>query len=437
MGEKNLMEEEHKSDSPPSSPEEKPNSPEHEENEKEINSESERADSDNEENSHAPDSPHDDQSDLQPDEESTQTELNTESEQKGSDSDEEEKKSEDSDVEDEEEKKRREEEELLQLFGISDDDDDSQADQNDSQNQEQSESDEDIDLEQTGKGQLEKLVQKKAAKPKKTRPTRGKKRKNPVTDEEALTEEMRPKKKKNPPGKRTEEELNGIILSFIDKMKTADQDDSFCMMNRKPATNRLKLLPEVQRYMANIEFQPYFIRYNILEDLAHWIAPREDKSLPNIRFREVILSILNQVQMEYLTSDTLRESGIGKMVYLYSVHSKETPQNKKLASSILNKWMRPLYGNTDDYEEPPERAPKVSRKRVKKPHRQLASFDNGDDDDDERSSYQHRIPQRQRFEFRINPQSNFSSEPSRRREPSQTQRSIDRQINLLKAKGRK
>merc|ERR1712137_1270263 len=284
---------------------------------------------------------------------------------------------------------------------------------------------------------LEKLVQKKAAKPKKTRPTRGKKRKNPVTDEEALTEEMRPKKKKNPPGKRTEEELNGIILSFIDKMKTADQDDSFCMMNRKPATNRLKLLPEVQRYMANIEFQPYFIRYNILEDLAHWIAPREDKSLPNIRFREVILSILNQVQMEYLTSDTLRESGIGKMVYLYSVHSKETPQNKKLASSILNKWMRPLYGNTDDYEEPPERAPKVSRKRVKKPHRQLASFDNGDDDDDERSSYQHRIPQRQRFEFRINPQSNFSSEPTRRREPSQTQRSIDRQINLLKAKGRK
>jgi hypothetical protein len=67
--------------------------------------------------------------------------------------------------------------------------------------------------------------------------------------------------------------------------------------------------------------------------------------------------------MDYISNELLQESGVGKMVYLYSIHPKETLENKKLAGQLLNKWLRPAYGINDNYRDyqPSESSPRTQR----------------------------------------------------------------------------
>jgi len=72
-----------------------------------------------------------------------------------------------------------------------------------------------------------------------------------------------------------------------------------------------------------------------------------DRQLPTPRIRECILKWL--LNLPPLSSDMLKQSGIGKAVmYLYR-HPKELKVNKERCGRLVNMWSRPIFNNSDDY----------------------------------------------------------------------------------------
>lgn len=84
----------------------------------------------------------------------------------------------------------------------------------------------------------------------------------------------------------------------------------------------------------------------LLHRLARWLRRDKDGSLPNIALRTSLYKILNTLQV---TEDQLENSQIGKTLMKYWQHDDETAANKKLLSSILEKWMRPMLRLSTDY----------------------------------------------------------------------------------------
>ena len=109
------------------------------------------------------------------------------------------------------------------------------------------------------------------------------------------------------------------------------------------------MLGEVENYLCKKHLQETFISKGVLVTIKKWIDPLPDKSLPNLKVREVILRCLSV--MSIIGTDDLKESGIGRAVMLLSKHPQETLQNKKIAKNLIEQWSRPIFGLKDRYRE--------------------------------------------------------------------------------------
>lgn len=142
-------------------------------------------------------------------------------------------------------------------------------------------------------------------------------------------------------------DADDIIANMITLMKQAADDDFNYNKEKKPATCKLKLLSTVEAPIRKIDYRESLLESGILSVITDWLTPLPDRSLPNIRVREVMLRAL----MDFNISDTerLKASGIGKAVmYLYK-HPKETKENKSLAHRLIQAWSRPIFNNDTDF----------------------------------------------------------------------------------------
>jgi len=305
-----------------------------------------------------------------------------------------------------------------EVFGSDDSDDEREELPNVDDDSDASDYGDTQDLELLGKGQLDKLVKEKAKAPKRKASTSEKPAKKRRKTEDPDDLDSKPAKKapqKKPPKRktRTEEEVLIIVEEFMDKIRNAYDADEEAFHFKKPATNKLKLLDQLQAHATHAELQEKFVEKNLLDELARWLQPdKRDKSLPNIRIREVILSIVDKIRTEYLDSNIIKDSGIGKMVYLYSVHPKETPANAKYAGQIMNKWMRNVFGSGEVPVLSRSRKPKRPEASPSTPTQRVATFGATTHEEDEDSAYRFhpKIPQSVTFEFGRSVSSNFQSE---------------------------
>jgi len=142
-------------------------------------------------------------------------------------------------------------------------------------------------------------------------------------------------------------DADDIIADMITLMKQAADDDFNYNKEKKPATCKLKLLPMIEAPLRKIDYRESLLESGILSVITDWLTPLPDRSLPNIRVREVMLRAL----MDFNISDTerLKASGIGKAVmYLYK-HPKETKENKAFAQRLIQAWSRPIFNNDTDF----------------------------------------------------------------------------------------
>jgi len=138
---------------------------------------------------------------------------------------------------------------------------------------------------------------------------------------------------------------------IIQNMRDAYEEDKRLNLAQQPALNKIKLLSEVERELKvkDKENTDNMLNRDILHAIREWLEPLPDKSLPNIKIREILLEYLErQPQIE---RDQLKSSGIGKAVMLLWKHPDETPKNKKVAQKIIEEWSRPIFGLSANYSE--------------------------------------------------------------------------------------
>lgn len=168
------------------------------------------------------------------------------------------------------------------------------------------------------------------------------------------------RKKKKGDG-MTEQEREEFVHDFLVKMDKAAEDDTEARSKGKIAVNKLNMLDQVMENLAKRSLQTIFLERNLLQVLGQWLRPSPvDAALPNLTIRNRIIDILPQLQIE---GDHLRRGGFGKVVNYLRECPKETPENRKKLTKLLQVWTRRIFGKSDTFEQMQEEHEERRRQR--------------------------------------------------------------------------
>lgn len=134
------------------------------------------------------------------------------------------------------------------------------------------------------------------------------------------------------------------------RMITAAEADVRARSQNQPASHKLKMLPEV---VALLNRNTYVSALtdpdtNLLEAVRFFLEPLEDGSLPAYNIQRDLFAALAKLPMN---KDTLKSSGIGKVIVFYTKSKRPEIGIKRQAEKLLAEWTRPLLQRTDDYSK--------------------------------------------------------------------------------------
>eukprot|EP01080_Neovahlkampfia_damariscottae_P003713 gene3713-6602_t len=235
-----------------------------------------------------------------------------------------------------------------------------------------------------------------------------------------------------------EEQAEKMAKNMVQNMKDALEQDNISLLNKKPATSKLKILSSVVAACSKSYLQPQLLEEKLLDVLADWIKPTEDKQLPNMNIRSAVFKILSEIPVKGVTkrvksSQTdfdgievshLRGSEIGKLIKMYSIHPKETMENRKMASLIIEKWSRMIFDLSDDYKSSSGTQKSMKKRLVR-----------NEEDDSTVKSTRARLPKKTGFDFVRQPKSKIEMDLKRGSgETSESEKALQRKLRDLSRK---
>uniref|UniRef100_H2YQF9 TFIIS N-terminal domain-containing protein n=1 Tax=Ciona savignyi TaxID=51511 RepID=H2YQF9_CIOSA len=143
-------------------------------------------------------------------------------------------------------------------------------------------------------------------------------------------------------------DADDIINAMLTKMREAAVADREANQLRKPALNKLKMLPTVIRHLKKQDLKESFVDMGMIAAVVDWLTLLPDRSLPHLSIRTELLKVLHD--LPGVSSETLKTSGIGRAVMLLFKHPRETRENRESAGRLINKWSRPIFGLNDNFK---------------------------------------------------------------------------------------
>ncbi|KNA17452.1 hypothetical protein SOVF_079830 [Spinacia oleracea] len=235
------------------------------------------------------------------------------------------------------------------------------------------------------------------------------------------------KKKKN---EKSAAEIAELVETLMAELEVIAEEDAVLNTQGKPAINKLRKLPLLTEALSKKQLQHEFLDHGVLTLLKNWLEPLPDGSLPNINIREAILRILSDYPIDLEQHDRreqLKKSGLGKVIMFLSRSDEETTTNRKLAKDLVDKWSRPIFNKSTNFEHmrnvEDERV--YRRPAVKKQANKASGMESKDDDLDEFKSGRKAGPSASRLhasrpeatpmDFLIRPQSKIDPDEIRAR----------------------
>lgn len=167
-----------------------------------------------------------------------------------------------------------------------------------------------------------------------------------------IDEALRAGKKKAPRKRAGEDDLDLLadeeVAQLRREMVNAADDDEDANRLKKPATNKLRLLPKVVATLQKSHLQQSILDNNLLEGVKRWLEPLPDKSLPALNIQHQFFQILERMTIDTIS---LKMSGLGKVVVFYSMCSKVEPKIKRSAEHLIEIWSRPVLKRSSSYRD--------------------------------------------------------------------------------------
>lgn len=166
---------------------------------------------------------------------------------------------------------------------------------------------------------------------------------------------LKPKKanRQKKPKKDDEEILDRFADEEVSRLREAmlgaAADDEQCNRDKLPATNKLKLLPQVMEVLRKQSLSQSIMDNNLLEGVRRWLEPLPDRSLPALNIQRDFFPILKR--MEFIDSAVLKESGLGRVVLFYTKCKRVTSDVQRLANELVSTWSRPIIKRSASYRD--------------------------------------------------------------------------------------
>jgi len=221
---------------------------------------------------------------------------------------------------------------------------------------------------------------------------------NPM--DEAL-QKMRKRKKKE----MSTDEKDKVVLQLLEKMSDAAAKDSTARNEGRPALRKLDMMDTVKRLFGQRTLHNTLLDFDALIVVGEWLSPNEDGSQPPLALRSGLLEALLPLEP---APEHLKKSNLGRLVMKYSRDKKETPDNRRLARTLVERWARPVVGKATSYhglQAQQEAELGTSVKGVLPPRDpNLDDHDYIVPPDDGNENTRVRVPQFKGFDFVIRPQ---------------------------------
>lgn len=130
-------------------------------------------------------------------------------------------------------------------------------------------------------------------------------------------------------------------------MRAVDQDNEAVQQGR-PALKKWTMLAEVTRKINTPHLQEFLLDNRILEAIRRWLEPLPNGTLPSVDLRVAMLEGLEALS-PLIDTQLLRESRVGRIVMFFSIRPGEYPPIRRLASSLVTAWSRPIVGQSADF----------------------------------------------------------------------------------------
>ena len=158
------------------------------------------------------------------------------------------------------------------------------------------------------------------------------------------------------------------VSRLREAMLGAAADDEQANRDKLPATNKLKLLPQVMEVLRKYAVAVLSFHHraliiifrrqslsqsimdnNLLEGVRRWLEPLPDRSLPALNIQRDFFPILKR--MEFIDSTVLKESGLGRIVLFYTKCKRVTSDVQRIANELVSTWSRPIIKRSASYRD--------------------------------------------------------------------------------------
>ncbi len=110
----------------------------------------------------------------------------------------------------------------------------------------------------------------------------------------------------------------------------------------------IALLSKLTKVLHRSSLVQSIIDNNLLEGVRRWLEPLPDRSLPALNIQTFFFSQLTKM---YIDTNSLKESGLGRIVLFYTKCKRVTTPVARQANELVSTWSRPIIKRSASYRD--------------------------------------------------------------------------------------